>query len=187
MHLDNQFLIEKVKQGDKDSFTTLFRVHYPRIHSFLSSLLKDRELAEEITQDVFFRLWINREQLNPDLSFDSYLFNMAKNTVINIHKKRGVEQRYMDAHSAEEATAKDTTDTEEQLYYKELQLLIDEAVTLMPPQQQHIFRLSREQGLKNAEIAEKLNISKRTVEKHISNSLNILRKVIENNYLLFFV
>lgn len=174
-------LIRRIKEGDKTAFSQLYRSYYPRIYSFLYTLLKDSPLAEEITQDVFVRLWINREKLDETASPDPYFFSIAKNTVLNLYKKKQVEERYLESlqvHTEER--------TEQELYYKELLHLIDDTVDKMPTQQQRIFRLSRDEGLLNAEIAEKLQLSKRTVEKHISNALSQLRDVINNNYLFFF-
>jgi RNA polymerase sigma-70 factor (ECF subfamily) len=173
--------IRKIKLGDKEAFSALFRSHYSRIFSFLYRLLKDREQAEEITQEVFFRLWINHASLDPLTPIDSYLFSIAKHASINLYKRFDVEQRYRE--SLEE---RDVADTDHNLNQMELQHLINLAIDRMPPQQQLVFRLSREQELLNEEIAQKLHISKRTVEKHISNSLKTLRAVIEKNYLLFF-
>lgn len=175
-------LMIQIKRGDKNSFADLYRVYFHRIHSFLQGLLQDRILAEEITQDVFFRLWVNREKLNPEMMLESYLFTIAKNTVINIYKQRSTEQKYLQA----QVETMETSTTEENLYYKELQKLIDTTVEAMPQQQRIIFRLSRNEGLQNTEIASQLHISKRTVEKHISNALTTLRKTIGKNYLLFF-
>jgi len=184
--LDNvSHIIVQVRKGNKLAFSQLFRMYYPRIYSFIFQLLRDKTLAEEITQDVFLRLWINREKLDPDLSFGSYLFTIAKNIVLNFYKKRDVEQRYIEQTVRSFDT--ESIDPEEDFYYKDLLSIIDKAVNEMPPQQRKVFRLSREEGLLNAEIAEKLGISKRTVEKHISTSLNSLRKVIGKNYLLFFL
>lgn len=180
---DTPALISKIRQGDKNSFALLYRTYFSRIFAFLNGLLQDKELAEEITQDVFFRLWLNREKLDPEMPFNSYLFSIAKNTVINFYKQKETEQRYLKLRCEPE----EISETEENIYYKELQQLIDRAVEAMSQQQRYVFRLSREEGLSNAEIASKLNISKRTVEKHISNSLSALRIVIEKNYLLLFL
>lgn len=180
---DALLLVLQVKKGDKSAFSQLYRSHYPRIFSFLRTLLKDSFMAEEITQDVFFRLWINREKLDHTLPLDPYLFSMAKNTVLNFQKRKETEERYLEYQHKEEQAEEQI---EQALYGKELQNLINAAIKTMPAQQQKIFRLSREEGLLNAEIAEKLQISKRTVEKHISNSLSQLREVISKNYLLCF-
>jgi len=178
-------IIVQVRKGNKLAFSQLFRLYYPRIFSFIFQLLKDRTLTEEITQDVFLRLWINREKLNPELSFGAYLFTIAKNIVLNFYKKKDAEQRYIEQMA--QSFDMERIDTEEHFYYKDLLFIIEKAVDEMPLQQQRVFRLSREEGLLNAEIAEKLDISKRTVEKHISTSLSTLRKVIEKNYLLFIL
>ncbi|RHJ93650.1 RNA polymerase sigma-70 factor [Bacteroides sp. AM07-16] len=178
-------IIEQIKKGNKLAFSQLFRLYYPKIFSFIFQFLKDKQLTEEITQDVFMRLWINRENLNLDLSFDSYMFTIAKNIVLNYFKKKEVEQRYIDHTIQVFNTAH--TEVEEYFYFKDLLAIIEGAVNDMPSQQQKVFRLSREEGLMNAEIAKKLGISKRTVEKHISSSLKFLRKVIEKNYLFFFL
>lgn len=185
MSTEINHLIIQIRKGNKLAFSQLFRLYYPKLFSFIYQLLKDRPLTEEITQDVFLRLWINREKVNLHLSFDSYLFTIAKNIVLNFFKKKEIEQRYVD--HALQSTDTEYVDVEEDFYFKDLLAIIEQAVSEMPPQQQKVFRLSREEGLLNAEIAEKLGISKRTVEKHIGSSLTYLRKVIEKNYLFFFL
>jgi RNA polymerase sigma-70 factor (ECF subfamily) len=181
MQPDTLLLIAQLKKGNKSAFSQLYRYHYPRIFSFLYSLLKDRFLAEDFTQDLFFRLWVNREHLNEEMPLDPYLFTIAKHTVLNFYKKREVEKRYFEKLADEPESP-----IEENVYCKELQRLINKAIDSMPAQQQKIFRLSREEGFTNAEIANQLHISKRTVEKHISNSLKLVRRIIEKNYLLCF-
>lgn len=179
--MDKDDLITKIKNGDKEAFSELFRIHYPRIFSFLYHLLNDRDMAEEISQDVFFRLWVNHASLNSELSIDAYLFSIARHTAASFYKKTNLEQQYI--HSLDDDPG---SDADENINYKELRRIITNAIKEMPRQQQLVFRMSREQELLNTEIAEKLNISKRTVEKHISNSLKTLRLVIARNYNLFF-
>lgn len=178
-------LVSQIRKGNKLAFSQLFRMYYPKLFTFIQGLLADRPLAEEITQDVFLRLWINREKIDLRLSFDSYLYTIAKNIVLNFYKKKEIEQRYID-HTLH-ALDTETPEAEAPFYYQDLLALVEQAVSEMPPQQQKVFRLSREEGLLNAEIAQKLGISKRTVEKHIYSSLTFLRKIIEKNYLLFFL
>lgn len=87
MRKDTFLLISQIKNGDKVAFSQLYRSHYPRIYSFLLTLLKDTSTAEEITQDIFFRLWINREKLDDTMPLEPYLFSMAKNTVRNLWQR----------------------------------------------------------------------------------------------------
>ena len=183
MKLDFFTLVNELKRGNKLAFSHLYRMHYAKIYAFLRTLLNDEFLAEEISQDVFFRLWVNRESLDSQVqSLEPYLFTLARNTVHNFHKRKAVEANYL--KTLEETTA---NSVEDNIYYQELLILINSAIDAMPPQQQKIFRLSREQGLQNTEIAERLHISKRTVEKHISNSLQDLRKVITKNYIFLIL
>lgn len=179
-------IIVRVKLGDKEAFSELYRIYFPRIYSFIFRILADAFLAEDLTQEVFFRLWINHKQVEPEMQFDSFFFTIAKNLTINTLNKN----RLKTINCEEIADSKDDnkySNPETVLNYLELQQIVNEAINSMPTQQQLVFRLSREQGLLNDSIAQKLGISKRTVEKHISNSLKNLREIIKKNYILFFL
>lgn len=178
-------IISRIKSGDKDAFSELYRTYYPKIYTFVHKTLKNKGLAEEITQEVFFRLWVNHQSLDETMSYDSYFFTIAKNISMDIYRKNAIEMNYQNERLSED-TEPYTNDTTSQIDFSDLQKLIETAVYKMPQQQQLVFRLSRTDGLLNEEIAQKLGISKRTVEKHISNSLKIIKKIVRNNYMLFF-
>lgn len=177
--------ISKIKSGDKEAFSELYRIYYPKIYSFVDKILKNKTLAEEITQEVFFRLWVNHQSLDEKMSYDSYFFTIARNISMDIYRKNMIETNYQNYQS--KSAEPHANDTASQINFSDLQMLIDEAVDQMPQQQQLVFRLSRTDGLLNEEIAQKLGISKRTVEKHISNSLKIIKVIVKNNYMLFFL
>lgn len=178
-------IISKIKSGDKDAFSELYKIYYPKIYTFVNKILKNKSLAEEITQEVFFRLWVNHQSLDETISYDSYFFTIAKNISMDIYRKNTIEKNYQDYQLAE-SIEPHVNDTTSQIYFYDLQKLIDDAVDKMPQQQQIVFKLSRTDGLLNEEIAKKLGISKRTVEKHISNSLKVIKIIVKNNYMLFF-
>lgn len=179
-------IISKIKSGDKDAFSELYRMYYPKICGFIYKILKNKSLAEEITQEVFFRLWVNHQSLDETMSYDSYFFTIAKNISMDIYRKNIVETSYQN-YQLSRTTEPHANETTSQINFSDLQKLIKEAVDKMPKQQQLVFRLSRTDGLLNEEIARKLGISKRTVEKHISNSLKIIKVIVKNNYMLFFI
>ena len=192
-------IISKVKSGDKDSFSDLYRMYYPKIYSFVNKIMKNKALTEEITQEVFFRLWVNHQSLDETISYDSYFFTIAKNISMDIYRKNTIETNYHNYQqsrnfrvSPQKAAKDDRHNVTAPLFphffhFSDLQKLIDEAVDKMPKQQQIVFRLSRTDGLLNEEIAQKLGISKRTVEKHISNSLKVIKVIVKNNYMLLFM
>ena len=157
---EEKLLVSQFSQGSHIAFKALFMRYYPKVRSFIMGLVKSESEAEDLTQEVFLKLWTHREKFCEVEVFGTYQDSQRTEWV-------------------EEST--DTTPYEE-LVAKDLQLLIDMVVENMPPQRQMIFRLNREAGLTNAEIAEKLQISKKTVENHLNLALKELK-----NALLFFI
>ena len=169
---EEKLLVSQFSQGSHIAFKALFMRYYPKVRSFIMGLVKSESEAEDLTQEVFLKLCEVEV-------FGTYLYVLTKNTTFNYLRSRQNRQDSQGTEWVEEST--DTTPYEE-LVAKDLQLLIDMVVENMPPQRQMIFRLNREAGLTNAEIAEKLQISKKTVENHLNLALKELK-----NALLFFI
>jgi RNA polymerase sigma-70 factor (ECF subfamily) len=128
-------------------------------------------------QDIFLKIWQHRESLPQINHFSDYLFIIARNHIIGTLRKKIHEQPFTD-HLAQYCS--DTaSDPEHQLLYRETELLLHKAVEQLPPQQQLIFRLSREQGLSQAEIAEKLQISRNTIKSHMNKALHSIRQYLQ--------
>ncbi len=148
-------------------------------------LLKSESDAEDVAQDVFCKLWTKPELwLDNDREPDNYLFTMTKNMVFNIFKHRQIEQDYQ-TELAEKTFLYELTEKEETLsdvYYKEMLLIIRLTLEKMPKRRREIFKLSRFSGLSHKEIAEKLDISIRSVEHQIYLALIEFKKA-----LLFFI
>jgi RNA polymerase sigma-70 factor (ECF subfamily) len=170
--------LEKLGKSDHGAFDMLFTEYYPRVKSFLFGFVKDRETASDLAQDIFFKVWVNRENLSRIASFKAYLFRMARNMVydyfehIDVMEKYGLEQQEHEERSYS---------MEEEIYARELTLLIDIIVDRMPPQRKRIFIMSRKEGLSNEEISGILKINKRTVENHITQALQDIRKELMNS------
>ena len=179
--IDNHIL-ELLCNGNHQAFDDVYIAYYNKIKNFINGLIKSDYEAEELTQDIFMKLWINRETIDPNKSFNSYMYTIARNTAFNYLKHKIVETTYEYNHSIPEGIE----ETEEIIFANEIKLLIDLTIEKMPEKRKQIFKLSRNEGFTNQEIAEKLNLSKKTVENQISLALKELRSII-SCFLLFFL
>lgn len=171
-----QNILAEIAEGDMQAFEQLFFMYQPRLVNFLIGLTHDREASRDMSQDLFLSLWEDRTRLKDIRSFSSYLFRMAYYTTYDYFDSLSVHEKYADKYLKEASQAAESE--EEALFVRELQTLINETVERMSPQRRKIYRMSREEGLSNDEIAARLHISKRTVENHLTAALAILRKVI---------
>ncbi|WKN42109.1 RNA polymerase sigma-70 factor [Tunicatimonas pelagia] len=170
-------LVLQLSQGQSVAFEALFRIYYSRLYRFAYSLLRSAEDAEEILQDVFIQVWEKRQQLDPESSFSSYLFTCTKHKALNVIRHRVYERQYQSQSSANAIS----TDTEEQIYFQELQEATQNAVDALHPQRKRIFKMSREEGLTYREIAQALGISQKTVENHLGLALKDLRRSLKEH------
>ena len=174
----NQKEIRKLAAGDARMFGALYRIFFPKIHQFALMLLKNKQDADDVCQIIFMKVWLKREDFIGISNLDSYLFILSKNTIIDyISTKKNVE-------SDEIPEYVDAVTPHEKLIVSDIQLLIDMVVENMPEQRQAVYRRSREQYLKNDEIAIKLGLQKKTVENHLNLALKDIKKAL---LLLLFI
>lgn len=166
-------LILALKEGNLNAFNQVFDRYAKRLYRFSMGYLKSAENAEEIVQEVFLKIWNNREELIVQKSFDSYLFTIAKNGILNTIRKSKSEQAYL--NYAKLYPRKNVL-LDQELDFKELEKAYLEAIAQLSPRRKEIFLLSREQSLSNAEIAKKMNISVKTVENQMTSALAEIRK-----------
>lgn len=173
--------VEALSKGNHKAFEDLFIAYFQRVKLFICGIIKSEADAEELAQDVFVRLWTNREAINIEKPLGGYLYTIARNTAFNFLKHKLVEQSYVDSFSFSD----DVATPEEVLFAREISLLVEMTVNEMPVQRRRIYILSREKGMSNNDIAEKLGISKKTVENQLSLALQELRKVVSLFFLFF--
>ena len=166
----------------KRRFEQIFTVMFPKVKSFAIKILKSEADAEDIAQDVFRKLWNNDEVWENRETLSSYLFTMVRNQIFNFLKHKNVEHKYHDfVISKNDYSANDTYD---KIYATELNLLYQLTLSQMSEQRRKVYLMSREEDMSNKEIAEKLDISVRTVERHLYLAMKDLKKMMI--LLLFF-
>ena len=173
--------LKALQEGDHQAFEDIFIAYFDKIKRFISGYIKSEIDAEELAEDIFVNLWINHQSIDPTKSFDAYLHTIARNAALNFIKYKLVRGSSYDIAPD---TASNYT-SEEEFIAKETLLLIEMAVEKMPEQRRQVYCLSRNEGLKNEEIATRLNTTKRNVESQLSLALKDIRKVITSVFLFF--
>lgn len=170
-------IILSLKVGDKRAFDELFNRYAKRLLYFSITYLKSEADAEEIVQDVFYKLWTNRENLCDSKSIDSYLFTIAKNAILNSIRKSKSEHAYLEyikVHKKKEFLLDDELD------FNELNQAYRNAVEKLSPRRKTIFKLSREKAMSNADIAQHLGISVKTVENQMTSAIAEIKKSLQS-------
>lgn len=171
--MDERQLIELLKEGDPISFEILFQQYYVRFHNFVRNLIKDTQAAEDIVQNVFMKVWINRAQLRPDQSIHNWIYVLTKHEVLNHIRDRKI---YLQVEKLLIPDSSQFSAVEDMLQIRELDSRVREFIASMPEQRRRVFMMSRYRGLGNKEIAQMLGLSVRTVDRHINLALTSLRK-----------
>jgi RNA polymerase sigma-70 factor (ECF subfamily) len=167
-------IIGRIRQGDVEQFESLFRSSYPSLVRYAMTIIKDHDSAEEVVQNLFFRLWKDKDKIKIESSLTGYLFRSVHNRCLHYIEHSRVVSRH-----AEEMTYRQTSREEtpsDILHYKELQARIAAILERLPERCGKIFYMSRFDGLKYSEIAEKLSISVKTVEANMGRALKEFRK-----------
>lgn len=173
MRLTNEReLVTRLKEGDEKAFVDLYNAYSGVLYSFLLKLRVEQEDIRDVVQQTFIKLWENRASLKEEFSLQSYLITISKNDIQNMVKKRILARKYQDALPVvEERIAEINT--------RELYNVLLEILKHLPEKRREVFSLSRIEGYSNKEIAEKLNVSKRTVENHINQSTKQVKGLLK--------
>ena len=167
----------QIADGDTNAFTELFHYYNARLFPFVRRLTKSEAIAEEIVQEVFLRLWVNRGNVAKMERPGAWLFLVASNLSLT-HLRNAVNIAVKHAGASRQADATVTDAVLQELDGKEMAALVEAAVRQLPPKRQQVFRLSRQEGLTHEEIAQKLSISPHTVKDHLVMALKSIREYI---------
>ncbi len=167
-------------------FEQVFKSQFKALHAYACTILKEESQAEELVQQVFFKLWEKKEQVNITQSIQAYLYRSVYNECLNYLKHQKVKKAHQ-SHTIY-TTGQASEPVSKQLVARELQKKIDDALKQLPEQCRTIFQMSRFEELKYREIADKLNLSVKTVENQMGKALKIMRlQLVEYLPVLFFI
>lgn len=177
-HTDS-VLTAQLQQGDKQAFKALFDKYGPRLYQFSLRYLKEKEEAEDLLNEVFLKIWENRQSLRSNSSFQAYLFTIAYNRIRQWFLKKNREEKYIQVF-AEEYLASSSRD-DDQLDYQLFVKRMNEIIDLLPPRRKEIFILSYKEEQKNNEIAEQLGLSEQFIKKQLSIARKFIIDKIKGN------
>ncbi|MFC2129671.1 RNA polymerase sigma-70 factor [Bacteroidota bacterium] len=173
-----------IKSVSREEFEILFRTHYSDLCAYANVYMKDLEAAEELVQEVFFKLWSKRDSIEITSSMQSYLFRAVRNSSLNLIKHINIREEYK-AHNEREISYSEMEHYDE-VEASELEQKISQAIDELPTERRKIFIMSRYDGLKYGEIAEKLGISPKTVENQMGKALKFMREHLKE-YLTYLI
>ena len=168
-------LFDQIKYGDQKALEMLFSIYFPRLNDFASNVVKDNVISQDIVQDVFVKVWEKKADIE-SINLEAYLFRLVRNRCIDHIKHLKVVNNRMQeiqiSSKYEELYRIDFIGNEPYvLIEQELKLKIEKTIQTLPERCREVFVLSRINGLKNKEIADKLNISIKNVERHLSRAM----------------
>ncbi|MFT5165547.1 MAG: RNA polymerase sigma-70 factor (ECF subfamily) [Saprospiraceae bacterium] len=168
-------LLENIRKGDKPAFRKLFDMYYQILLATAINLLKDVNLAKDVVQEVFFQIWKKREEIIIESSMSGYLKRAVINRSINqikSRKKMVSENHFQQMHSNQPSVTED-------LETQHLNEVLQKALDSLPERCRLVFVMRRMEGMSHKEIAEKLNISPKTIENQITKALKTLKIAIQ--------
>lgn len=172
---------------NKQAFDELYYLYYPKLYYYSKSFLKIEEGIDDVLQEVFVKLWINRRNIKKAETFNAFLFTITKNTLLNEIRSRlktvEFQTKLFYQSVAEEFVTNNAVE------YADMKRHVDQFIQQLPEKRRKVYLMSREEGLTNADIANQLGISVKTVEDHITHALRFLKdklKALEFTFLLFF-
>jgi len=182
MNLEEKNTISSfIEYDSKPAFTILFQKYSDKIYNLAIHYYNSPGEAEEIVQEVFLKVWIKRKSIKTPEAFWSFLYQTAKNMIFDSFRKQIHIKAYSEYLRLSDFKTQ-TKNTEETILYRDLNNYYQQLIETMPAKRKEVFLLCNQQGLNHQEIADRMDISIRTVEEHMRQAVNYLRKLIKNRY-----
>ena len=171
MLTDEPILLQRISEGDQNAFRELFGYYYPKVRCFLAGFIENEDDVKDLSQNIFVKIWLMRSVLCDIRSFGPYLYRMCRNAAIDYGRRHQVKIPLTDRYEEE------TAPLDEDYFAREMSWQYSRQVEKMPEKRRQVFLMSRVEGRSNAEIAQLLGITKKTVENHLNAALRELRNL----------
>jgi len=179
-------LTERGEQEAERHFKEIFDQYKNRVYGYVFAISHSAYTAEEITQEIFIKLWLCRDLLSGIENLDGYIFTMARNKSLNYLRRANQDEKLMQELISRMKPF--STETDETIAFKEGEKLLNEALELISPQRRLVYQLSRTQGMSYDEIAQHLNLSRNTVKNHLVSALSFIRTYLgKHNEMLLLI
>ncbi|WP_051959964.1 RNA polymerase sigma factor [Sphingobacterium sp. ML3W] len=182
---EERIKVKELITGSKSAFESLYHYYRPLIYTAIFKMIKSHELSQEIFQDVFVRIWGQRENLDPDKSFKAYIYMIAKNLIYDHFRQISADRIKLDTFKSFYLKTS-SNDIETALDLKETQAYLDQILEMVPEKCRHVYVLCKLEGRSYEEVSKMLNISIATVNNHIVKATRIIKNNWKSEiYLLF--
>ncbi len=182
-----KLLLEKIKQNDTKAFREIFNLYIGKIYSFICRYVKDKHEAEDLTQIVFQKLWENKASINLNKSFDGFIFTIAYHIIIDYIRQTTAKKNINTVEIMLDATFITDLSADDLINKHQFESLYQKALETLTDKRKEIFLLSRHEGLSNNAIAQKLNISIKTVENQMTAAIACIKEYFKKNEFLLYI
>ena len=187
MMIDEKDLLRRLKNDDENAFRQIFEFYVKQVYQFVYGYLKDKLEAEDVTQNIFQKIWEKRSMIDLKQSFSGFLFTIAYRSVIDHVRKEASKKQWERLRNVENDESSSHLTADSLLNNHQFESLYQKALSALTPKRKEIFVLSRHEGLSNKEIADKLDISVKTVENHMTAALFTFREFFNNSELVLII
>ncbi|MBO9619861.1 MAG: RNA polymerase sigma-70 factor [Niabella sp.] len=173
MLLDDR-LLAQLKNGETKAFAAIYNKYHQQLYSYILYFIKDRQFAEDVLQEVFVKIWKHRERINPQLSFNSYIYRIARNAVLN--RMRSMAYEKVIEYAGDEQFS--YSNNEDAFLWKQYSALFREAVEHLSEQRKKVFQLCREEKKTYANVSQELGIATSTVQDHMVKAIRFIKDYV---------
>lgn len=172
--LSDRMLVRRIRTGDERALEVVFKAHFAGMAAFVHRYVRSPDVAEELVQEIFLKLWTKREQLADIDTLKTYLYRAARNQALNWLRRQKLERRWQEEQS-DMGEPSATTGADDDASEQEVAAAVRSAIDRLPPRCREVFLMSRDGGMTYSEIASALEISVKTVETQMGRALKSLR------------